>query len=252
MSEPPQAHDHLLHRSIRVRVVRDVFEIIAFAAAGIWGLWTFWYQASYAPNHEKPAVDWKLGLEVVGRKSTGELAVRATVKAKNAGKAVDRVAAVAINLYGMRVGADTTADPFARIEANAPGWHEQIGSRQVASVLLASEGHHYGDDWRLTVEPGADFLLETMFVVPPDDYAFLQGEVTEISVMGTAPIKTAWFAEQRGADGPYFTATDACRSTRACDVTSTSDSTTLSLWPANASPPAASAPPAVFPLPPGH
>ena len=234
MSEPGPVPDHLLHRSIRVRVVRDVFEIIAFASAGIWGMWTFWYQASYAPKHEQAAVDWKLGLEVVGRSSNGQLAVRATVKAKNTGKAVERLAGIVVNISGVRMAPDTTADPFARVEANGSGWHEQIANREVATVLLASEGDRFGDGTNLSILPDESWLWESTFVVPADDYALLRGRFTETSIAGSAPIKLSWFAEERNDNGPLLVATDACRATRACEIFSANDSTELSLWPSEA------------------
>jgi hypothetical protein len=237
VSEGAPVPDHLLHRSIRIRVVRDVFEIVAFAAAGIWAIWTFWYQASYAPKHEKPAVDWKLSLELVGRRPTGELAVRATVKAKNTGKAVERLAAIVVNVTGVRVEPDTTADPFATIEPSAEGWHAQIASRESAHVLLASEGDRFGDGTDVLIQPEEDWLWETTFLVPAGDYALLRGHMRETSILGNAPIKLAWFREDHDEVGPFVVATDACRASRDCQVASANDSTELSLWPAP-SPPA--------------
>ncbi len=250
----PAAHEHLQTRSTRIRMVRDVFEIVAFAAAGIWAIWTFWYQASYAPKHELPAVDWKLSLEVVGHKSTGEIAVRAVVRAKNTGKAIEHLAGIIVNVRGLRVAPDTTADPFARIEPTTQSWHEEIGTRRVAHVLLGSDGDRFGDGADLTILPDEDWLWETTFIVPADDYAILEGRMAETSIMGTAKIKREWFSTVRGTDGLQLVATDACRATRDCRVASSFDYTALSLWPANASPtptapPAASASPAAFPVP---
>ena len=243
MSEPA-VPDHLLHRSIRLRMVRDAFEIVAFAAAGVWGLWTFWYQASYAPKHEKAAVDWKVALEVVGRSGTGELAVRATVKAKNTGKAVERLAGIVVNVSGVRIAADTTADPFASVEADAPQWHEQIATKETANVLLASEGDRFGDGTNLYIMPEEDWLWESTFIVPAGDYALLRGHFEELSIVGNAPIKLAWFAERKNEHGLFLVATDLCRAERECQIASSNDSTELSLWPPAAlSPPMSTAPP---------
>ncbi len=230
MNEPTAVPDHLLHRSIRVRVVRDVFEIIAFAAAGIWAIWTFWYQASYAPKHEVPAVDWKLTLEIIGRKPTGELAVKAVVKAKNTGKAIERLAGIVVNISGVRMAADPGSDPFGPVVADTLHWHGQVGSRLLGRVLVASDGDRYGDGAELTIQPDEDWMWETSFVIQPADYAMLEGHMAETTIMGGAPIKTSWFHTVRGPDGMSLVATDECRAARDCRVSSSFDITTLSLW----------------------
>jgi hypothetical protein len=98
----PPTHDdaHLQRRGMRIRALRDVFEIAAFSAAGIWAIWTFWYQASYAPKHEKAAVDWKVNLIVTGERADGLLAVRAQIHAKNTGRAPERLAGMVVNVFG--------------------------------------------------------------------------------------------------------------------------------------------------------
>ena len=53
-------------RDDRIAVVRDVVEVVAIVAAGIWAFYIFAYENSFKPSHAPPAINVKTTLQKLG------------------------------------------------------------------------------------------------------------------------------------------------------------------------------------------
>jgi hypothetical protein len=175
-AETSELDAHLSRRGMRIRAVRDVFEIIAFSAAGVWAIWTFWYQASYEPAHEKPLIVWNLTLEREAvRPSDGLLAIRAHAVGSNKGKATEHLVSLVVNLYGGHV---RRLDPEPlTLDAGASSWDINPRFRAKDGVFLASQGQRWGEAFRAFVHPDQDFGVDFHFWIDPADYDVLAAEL---------------------------------------------------------------------------
>lgn len=93
-------------RDDRIAVVRDVVEVVAIVAAGIWAFYIFAYENSFKPSHAPPAINVKTTLQKLGAHD-GLIAVRIRTELRNSSTVPVRLLGFALTLYGQRVTASS-------------------------------------------------------------------------------------------------------------------------------------------------
>ncbi len=231
-AETSELDAHLARRGMRIRAVRDIFEIIAFSAAGIWALWTFWYQASYEPAHEQAHVEWSLSLEREGvRPSDGMLAIRAHTRGVNKGKASQHLVSMSVDISGGHVarGGDAGREPLL---PDARGWDHERGVERRGEVVLASQGNRWGGGYSSTVDPDQESATEFLFWIDPADYDYLSGTLI-VHWSAEEKFDRSWYETRLNDAGAVeVTTTEACHEARPhCTSAATQTGVDLPLWP---------------------
>ena len=119
--------------------VRDIVEIVAIVAAGIWAFYTFVYENQIKPASSKPEMQIESSLTRIGERN-GLIAVRSQLSVKNVGLTetwvyglAESVVGTTVRARGVRGVPPPQRDSF-RIE-NAPAW---IASTPTAVFAFAS------------------------------------------------------------------------------------------------------------------
>jgi hypothetical protein len=98
-----------------IATVRDVVEIVAILAAGVWAFYVFAYENRIKPSWANPQVNFSASLQRLGERK-GLIALRLHQRLHNLGTVPAHFLGVAINVYGERVSSAT-----ARRTPPAPG-----------------------------------------------------------------------------------------------------------------------------------
>ena len=114
-----------------METVSSAVQTLAIVLAGIWGVYTFVYEAKIAPGLAPPSVSVTSALERVGQRD-GMVAIRSTVTRTNVGQAEVRVLGLTYNVVGVR-----TRFGGAAAAGAMPG--ELLGSSTVAQAKYYDE-----------------------------------------------------------------------------------------------------------------
>lgn len=99
------------HVSPGSETLKNVVEIVAIIGAGIWGVYTFVYQAEIVPNLAPPTLSVTNTLEKAGTKGN-TIAIHSTMTRSNVGQTGVRLLGLTYNVEGIKVRfADTTERP---------------------------------------------------------------------------------------------------------------------------------------------
>jgi hypothetical protein len=118
-----------------ITLVRDVVEIVAILAAGIWAFYVFAYENRIRPSFAQPEMNIDATLQRLSDRN-GEIAVGLHLELRNVGTVNAHFLGLAINVYGQRViaaqpGISPANDPlryehkaFYKLDAPVPvyGW----------------------------------------------------------------------------------------------------------------------------------
>ncbi|MBV8638831.1 MAG: hypothetical protein JO322_12180 [Candidatus Eremiobacteraeota bacterium] len=85
-----------------IATVRDVVEIVAILAAGIWAFYVFAYENRIKPSMANPDIDVTASMQKISERN-GLIAVSLHVQFRNIGTVRADLLAAAINVYGQRV-----------------------------------------------------------------------------------------------------------------------------------------------------
>lgn len=83
----------------RVTVTRDIVEVVAIVAAGIWAFYVFAYENSFKPAHAPPSINVSSSLEKLSQHD-GLIAVRINTELKNSSSVPIRLLAIAVTAFG--------------------------------------------------------------------------------------------------------------------------------------------------------
>jgi hypothetical protein len=231
-SPPPPAAPMTL--AARVELIKDILYIIAIAAAGVWALTTFWYQAVYLPNREAPLNTYTATTRVLGEKD-GKLAIAVEAVIKNDGKVPQEFWGTVVTARGVRVVAEQNADG---------GWSEAETS---PTLLRASRGYRTVVDprplmaeadvismpgRRLIVSSQAEATLIAMtFFVERERFDAVLIEVDLLQSSAAGQPKPEWFRiEERASGEVAIEATDRCKQEVGCRHFHTKVNRVQSLW----------------------
>ncbi len=222
-----------------MRVVRDVFEIIAFSAAGIWAIWTFWYQARYEPAHAQPLVEWTMTLEREAvRPSDGMLAIRAHIRGVNKGKATMKLASLNVTISGGHVVRTLPSDralDLQPLDADAGDWQRELGAHREGKVPLGSQGFRWGGHSASVIDPDQEHAEDLLFWIDPADYDYLIGNLV-VREASDLHFDRAWYQPVVSDAGVVSVGTTAACKAAAprCYDSSYQTGAELPLWPASA------------------
>jgi hypothetical protein len=85
-----------------IAIVRDVVEVIAIVAAGIWAFYVFPYENRIKPSMADPDVNVTASIQRLGERN-GLIAVGLHFRLQNIGSVTARFLGVAVNVYGQRI-----------------------------------------------------------------------------------------------------------------------------------------------------
>jgi len=85
-----------------IAIVRDVVEVIAIVAAGIWAFYVFAYENRIKPSMADPDVNVTASIQRLGARN-GLIAVGLHFRLQNTGTVTARFLGVAVNVYGQRI-----------------------------------------------------------------------------------------------------------------------------------------------------
>jgi hypothetical protein len=102
--DPPGLERRLRIRALRFSWIKDAVQAVAFTAAGIWAISTFWYREQYLPQVSDTDVTVRIVVESLGERD-GVVTVRARTVLDNPGQVPARLLARTLVARGERPGA---------------------------------------------------------------------------------------------------------------------------------------------------
>jgi hypothetical protein len=218
----------------RVELIKDILYIMAIAAAGVWALTTFWYQAVYLPARERPLITYAATTKMLGEKD-GMVAIAVEVVIKNDGKVPQEFWGTLVIARGMRLETDETADGGWSEEETSPtsrrasrGYRTVVEPQPIAleADVVSMPGR------RLIVSSQAEATLATMTVfVERERYDAVLVEVDLLQSVAPGQPKAEWFRIGHDAAGDLaIQATDTCTPEVGCRYFHTKFNRVQSLW----------------------
>src|SRR5215470_8758769 len=102
--DPPGLERKLRIRALRFSWIKDAVQAVAFTAAGIWAIYTFWYREKYLPQVSDTDVTVRIVVESLGERD-GVVTVRARTVLENPGQVPARLLTKSLVAWGQRSGA---------------------------------------------------------------------------------------------------------------------------------------------------
>lgn len=229
--EPPSPA--LLPLSIRIGIAKDILQMLAIVAAGIWAIYTFQQQIEEAARREKPAWSPKLTLKRIGKRGN-EVAIRATLFLENKGTARQNFWAASLNVFGWRLqGMDGgVAKPLAIPETNSE-WAQLRGFAEQGKHLLASFGRTVVPPTNAFVDPGANHESHYIFYVDKNQVDFVEARFTLLVPNELEEARDAgMFKQYRNGHGEVLLDENCERlkSSKDCHSYTTTEVVQMSLW----------------------
>jgi len=177
----PGLEQRLRIRALRFSWIKDVVQAVAFTAAGIWAVYTFWYREKYLPRVTDANLSAHVHVERLGERE-GVQAIRVTVSMENPGPAPARVLGTTLTARGWRVLAAPPPER-GRPDAGAPlergqfAWIDRT-LEALPEVLYNGVAVPESFDGRqnATVRSGGRGEEETVLFLRADAYPYLTVE----------------------------------------------------------------------------
>ena len=154
------------HHGGRLRRIRDIVEIVAIVAAGIWAFYTFIFQNTLLPAFTQPQANITESLEKVSEHN-GLIGVRLVTSIKNSGTVRDNFLAFFLTVGGVNV--TPLQSPRKMISQN---YNYQLTRDYRTSAMIPVYARGFitenGDKHSgagLSLEPGAEVRDEDLFYV---------------------------------------------------------------------------------------
>jgi hypothetical protein len=188
----------------RITVVRDVVEIVAIVAAGIWAFYIFAYENSFKPAHAPPAINMTVNAQKLSEHN-GLIAVRIRTQLRNSSTVAVRLAAFSLTAYGRRVTLAPAKQP-PRTNANEVElrafyrWSKPVPVYSTAHLGKIVDSSATYDS---QLGPGNDWDEDDMTYVPVGAFDLLTIKVNVLYVRdGTTGVKVRLTSTPQ--DGPDF------------------------------------------------
>lgn len=155
-------------------IVRDVVEIVAIVAAGIWAFYVFAYENRIKPALAGPEVNVAASMQRLGERH-GLIAVNVRLQLHNIGTVRAHFLGMAVNVYGQRVaaGRPQVSSGKGLLQYEFSGY-ARTGSR--VPVYAYAYITHLGDPSTgqdAALEPGGTLENERTFYVPQGQFDLL-------------------------------------------------------------------------------
>jgi hypothetical protein len=164
----------------RLTIARDVVEIVAIVAAGVWAFYTFVYENQIKPAQSQADVQVEASLERLGERK-GLLAVDSRVTIHNVGIADVWIYGVAETVTGTTVSVRkrdvTTAAPSGGDLLTEPGWSPSAPSAVYGFAFLTklADANSKGG---LNLRPGETVPFDRIFYVASGRFDEMQTHVS--------------------------------------------------------------------------
>jgi hypothetical protein len=233
-SEPPPPPAPPMTLAARVELTKDILYIIAIAAAGVWALTTFWYQAVYLPNRERPLLTYAATTKVLGEKD-GKVAIMVEAVIKNDGKVPQEFWGTLVTAHGLQVEAREDADGgWSEAETSPTSLRAARGYRTVVDPhpLVVEADVVSMPGRRLIVSSHAESTLITMtFFVERQRFDAVVVKVDLLQSIAAGQPQADWFRIEQDAGGDVsIQSTSACTPEVGCRFFHTKFDRVQSLW----------------------
>jgi hypothetical protein len=235
---PPGVEQKLRLRALRSSWIKDVVQAVAFTAAGIWAIYTFWYRERYLPSVTEANVSAHVQLERLGEKD-GTQALRITVSMENPGPAPARILGSTLIARGWRVIAAPPKErprpaPNSPLERGAVTWIDRtLESRPEVLFNSVAVPESFDGRSNATVRPGGRSEEETVLFLGADSYPYVTVEAQVAWLPLAHPLRKECYALIAQEDGSVSA---SVRSTAAqgappgnCRLSTTTASATIAL-----------------------
>ncbi len=220
-------------------ILNSIVQSIAILAAGIWGVYTFIYQAKIAPSLAPPTLSVSCTLEKAGQKDN-LVAIRSTVTRSNVGQARVRLLGITYNVIGIKehFGTSTDTNPdFNSIvpttsTVREPRYYGKPDKREVIlRVGKLFEGATNSPSSPSDLNPGESVSRDMVFYADKNQFDSIKFQVRLLySKMTDDPIPLSFKVDDEGLivaekDISCSSEPEKCKALNATDFT-----TELSLW----------------------
>ena len=234
----PGLEQKLRIRALRFSWIKDVVQAVAFTAAGIWAIYTFWYREKYLPRVTEANLSAHVQLERLGERD-GTQALRIGVSMENPGPATARILGSTLVAKGIRVLATPPPEhpkptPNAALEVGSVTWLDRtLESRPEILFNSVASPDSFDNRTSSTLRPGGRNEEETVLFLPANSYPYVTVEAQVAWLPEAFLLRKECYALITQADGSV---TVAVRMTPAqgappgnCRLTTTTASATIML-----------------------
>jgi hypothetical protein len=167
------------HRRHTIRIVRDVVEVVAILAAGIWAFYTFAYVNSIKPSLAQPELNFVVTMQRLGTHG-GLTGVRLHTEIDNVGTVQANIVGLSYWVLGVRVEPRLHAQ--AAVIANGKAtlqafYNESSGTPVFGRAYLTNMADPHSVN-RTSLEPGSDLPRDTVFFVPANRFDYLEAHLS--------------------------------------------------------------------------
>ena len=204
--DPPGLEHRLRIRALRFSWIKDAVQAVAFTAAGIWAISTFWYREQYLPQVSDTDVTVRIVVENLGERD-GVVTVRARTVLDNPGQVPARLLARTLVARGEHPGASppkTLNRPpvggavphgtFVEVDQTLETRRELV--YQNIEVL-----EPFDEKRNSTIRPGGHLEDESLFFVRRGEYSVLSVEAQLAWLPVAHPLRKECFTLVRDEEG---------------------------------------------------
>jgi hypothetical protein len=138
-------------RHDRIAIIRDIVEVVAIIAAGIWAFYVFAYENSFKPAHAPPVINVTTTIQSLSEHD-GLIALRIRTELRNNSTVAVRLLAFALTLYGQRI----TLIPHKRAPIITPNEERLRAFYQTSRAVAVYSSAHIGK----AVDPASGYDSE--------------------------------------------------------------------------------------------
>jgi hypothetical protein len=157
-----------------IAIVRDIVEVAAIVAAGVWAFYVFAYENRIKPAMASPEVNVTASLQRLSDRN-GLIAVGVHIQLHNIGTVRAHFLGIAVNVFGQRILTGASQRSFKRqgLEYNFSGF-SRAGSRvPVFSYAYITHLGNPATGQDTALDPGSAIENERTFYVPHDRFDLL-------------------------------------------------------------------------------
>ena len=204
--DPPGLERRLRIRALRFSWIKDAIQAVAFTAAGIWAIYTFWYRERYLPQVSDTDVTVRLVVEALGERD-GVVTLRARTVLENPGQVPARLLAKSLVAWGQRpgaapprtlkrptVGGPMPFGPFVELDRTL-----EPRSDLLYQAIVVTEP--FDGKRNATVRPGGHLEDESILFVRREEYSVLNVEAQLAWLPAGFPLRKECYTLVRDESG---------------------------------------------------
>lgn len=167
------------HRPHAVRIVRDLVEIAAILAAGVWAFYTFAYENRIKPSFAAPELNFVVTMQKLGERG-GLIGVRLHTEIHNVGTVQASIVGLSYWVVGKRVEAlrAARAPVISGGGAVLKAFYTESSGTPVFGLAYLTRMADPASVSRTDLEPGADLARDTVFFVPAGRFDYLEAHLS--------------------------------------------------------------------------